>query len=205
MAQDRIRRVAGRAVPVPGDDIDTDRILSARFMRCVSFDGLGAHLFHDLRFAEDGSPRPCSLNQPRFAGATVMLSNANFGCGSSREHAPQALAGSGFRAVVAEGLAEIFAGKATALGIPCACVSHQAAMVLAELVEREPGTQVVVDLKTQEVTAGVHRFSIWMKPGAREALVSGQWDPIFQLLDGAAETARVTAGLPYLRFSAPSI
>ncbi len=118
MALDKITRVAGHAVLVPGDDIDTDRIIPARFMKCVSFDGLGAHLFHDLRFAEDGSKKPCSLNDPRFAGATVMLSNANFGCGSSREHAPQALAKSGFRAIVAESFAEIFSGNATTLGIP---------------------------------------------------------------------------------------
>ena len=200
MALEKITRVKGRAVPVPGDDIDTDRIIPARFMKCVSFDGLGAHLFHDLRFAEDGSSKPCPLNDPRFAGATVMLSNANFGCGSSREHAPQALAKSGFRAIVAESFAEIFSGNATALGIPCACVSHEAAVALQELVEREPSLEVVVDLEAQEVTAGGRRYSFWMKPGAREALVSGQWDPIGQLLDGSAETARVAEALPYLRF-----
>jgi len=197
--------VKGRAVPVPGDDIDTDRILPARFMRCVSFDGIGAQLFRDLRFAEDGSPKPCSLNELRFAGATVMLSGANFGCGSSREHAPQALAKSGFRAIVATSFAEIFAGNATALGIPCACVGYPAATALAERVEGEPGIEVVVDLETQEVTAGTLRFPFTMKPGAREALVNGQWDPISQLLDGAAEAARVADALPYLRFSVPSV
>jgi 3-isopropylmalate/(R)-2-methylmalate dehydratase small subunit len=200
MALEKVTKVTGRAVPVPGNDIDTDRIIPARFMRCVSFDGLGEHLFHDLRFAEDGSKNACSLNDPRFAGATVMLSNANFGCGSSREHAPQAIAKSGFRAIVAESFAEIFSGNATALGIPCACVSHEAAAALQALVEREPSTEVVIDLEAQEVTAGARRFSFWMKPGAREALVSGQWDPIGQLLDSAAETARVAAALPYLRF-----
>jgi 3-isopropylmalate/(R)-2-methylmalate dehydratase small subunit len=200
MALERITRVAGRAVPLPGDDIDTDRIIPARFMKCVSFDGLGAHLFHDLRFAEDGSKKACSLNDPRFAGATVMLSNANFGCGSSREHAPQAIAKSGFRAVVAESFAEIFSGNATALGIPCACVSHEAALALQELVGRDPSLEVVVDLETQEVAAGGRRYAFWMKPGAREALLSGQWDPIGQLLDGAAEVTRVSEALPYLRF-----
>ncbi len=199
MALDRITKVAGRAVSVAGDDIDTDRIIPARFMKCVSFDGLGAHLFHDLRFAEDGSQKPCTLNDPRFAGATVMLSNANFGCGSSREHAPQALAKSGFRAIVAESFAEIFSGNATALGMPCVCVSHEAALALQQLVEREPATEVGIDLEAQELTAGGQRFPFSMKPGAREALVSGQWDPIGQLLDGAAETARVAAALPYLR------
>jgi 3-isopropylmalate/(R)-2-methylmalate dehydratase small subunit len=200
MALDTITKVAGRAVYVPGDDIDTDRIIPARFMKCVSFDGLGEHLFHDLRFAEDGGRKPCSLNDPRFAGAKVMLSNANFGCGSSREHAPQALAKSGFRAVVAESFAEIFSGNATALGMPCACVSHEAVDALAAAVEREPGLEVVVDLEQQVVTAGGLRFSFWMKPGAREALLVGEWDPIGQLLDGAVDVARVAAALPYLRF-----
>ena len=200
MALDKITSVKGRGVPVPGDDIDTDRIIPARFMKCVSFDGLGAHLFHDLRFSEDGSRKPCSLNDARFAGATVMLANANFGCGSSREHAPQALAKSGFRAIVAESFAEIFSGNATALGMPCACVSHESALALQGLVEREPSLEVTVDLEAQEVAAGARRFAFSMKPGAREALVSGQWDPIGQLLDGAAETARVAAALPYLRF-----
>ncbi len=200
MALEKITKVSGRGVCVPGNDIDTDRIIPARFMKCVSFDGLGAHLFHDLRFAEDGSPRPCSLDDPRFAGATVMLSNANFGCGSSREHAPQAIAKSGFRAIVAESFAEIFSGNATALGIPCACVSHEAVVALAELIERDPSLELVIDLVAQEVTGGGRRYSFWMKPGAREALVSGQWDPIGQLLDGASETARVAAALPYLRF-----
>ncbi len=200
MALEKITEVAGRAVYVPGDDIDTDRIIPARFMKCVSFDGLGEWLFHDVRFAEDGAAKPCSLNDPRFAGATVMLSNANFGCGSSREHAPQALAKSGFRAIVAESFAEIFSGNATALGIPCVCVGHDAVLALAAAVEREPALELLLDLEQQAVTAGGLRFSFWMKPGAREALLAGEWDPIGQLLDGAAEAARVAERLPYLRF-----
>jgi 3-isopropylmalate/(R)-2-methylmalate dehydratase small subunit len=200
MALDKILRVAGRAVHVPGDDIDTDRIIPARFMKCVSFDGLGQHLFHDVRFAEDGSQKACSLNDPRFAGATVMLSNANFGCGSSREHAPQALAKSGFRAIVAESFAEIFSGNATTLGMPCACVSHEAVAALAAAVEREPGLELVVDLERQRVAAGAFEHPFTMKPGAREALMAGQWDPIGLLLDGAAQTACVAETLPYLRF-----
>ena len=200
MALDRIAKVGGRAVHVPGDDIDTDRIIPARFMKCVSFDGLGAHLFHDVRFAEDGSKKACSLNDPRFAGATVMLSNANFGCGSSREHAPQALAKSGFRALVAESFAEIFSGNATTLGMPCACVSHDAVLALAAAVEREPSLEVVLDLEAQLVSAGPLSFPFSMKAGACEALLAGQWDPISQLLDGATATARVAEKLPYLRF-----
>jgi 3-isopropylmalate/(R)-2-methylmalate dehydratase small subunit len=200
MALDRIRSVKGRAVYVPGDDIDTDRIIPARFMKCVSFDGLGQYLFHDVRFAEDGSPKPCPLNDARFAGATVMLSNGNFGCGSSREHAPQALAKAGFRALVAESFAEIFSGNATTLGLPCACVTHEAVLALAAAVERDPALEVEIDLEAQAVVAGPLRFPFTMKAGAREALLAGQWDPISLLLEGAEATARVAAKLPYLRF-----
>src|SRR5215207_476077 len=101
MALAKIVKVSGSIVPVLGDDIDTDRIIPARFMKCITFDGLGEHMFHDVRFAEDGSKKAHPLNDPRFAGATILLSNSNFGCGSSREHAPQAIAKSGLRAVIA--------------------------------------------------------------------------------------------------------
>ncbi len=200
MALEKIVKVAGRAVYLPGDDIDTDRIIPARFMKCVSFDGLGEHLFHDVRYDEGGARKPCSLNDPRFAGATVMLSNANFGCGSSREHAPQAIAKSGFRALVAESFAEIFSGNATTLGLPCACVSHEAVLALAAAIDREPALEVSVDLEAQLVRGGALSFPFTMKPGAREALQAGEWDPISQLLEGAAEAARVAERLPYLRF-----
>ncbi len=200
MALEKIVKVVGRAVYLPGDDIDTDRIIPARFMKCVSFDGLGEHLFHDVRFEESGARKPCSLNDPRFAGATVMLSNANFGCGSSREHAPQAIAKSGFRALVAESFAEIFSGNATTLGLPCACVSHEAVLALAAAIGRDPALEVSIDLATGLVTAGTLSFPFAMKPGSREALLAGEWDPISQLLEGAGEAARVAERLPYLRF-----
>jgi len=124
MALDKITRVAGRAVHVPGNDIDTDRIIPARFMKCVTFDGLGAYLFYDMRKNADGSEKPHPLNDPRFKGATVLLSGMNFGCGSSREHAPQALQKYGIRAVIAEGFAEIFYGNSTTLGMPCVTASR---------------------------------------------------------------------------------
>ncbi|MEI6053075.1 MAG: isopropylmalate isomerase, partial [Opitutaceae bacterium] len=118
MALAKITSVTGRAVNVPGNDIDTDRIIPARFMKCVTFDGLGEFLFYDVRKQLDGSEKPHPLNEPRFKGATILLSGANFGCGSSREHAPQAIAKYGFKAVIAENFAEIFFGNSTTLGIP---------------------------------------------------------------------------------------
>ena len=124
MALAKISSVSGRAVHVPGNDIDTDRIIPARFMKCVTFDGLGEFLFHDVRKNADGTDKPHPLNDPRFKGATLLLSGANFGCGSSREHAPQAIQKHGFRAVIAENFAEIFFGNCTTLGIPCATASR---------------------------------------------------------------------------------
>src|SRR5215212_11845710 len=123
MALEKITSVTGRGVYVPGNDIDTDRIIPARFRKCVTFDGLGQYFFYDVRFDERDKPRVHPLNDARFAGASILISNRNFGCGSSREHAPQAIAKAGFKAVIAEGFAEIFFGNATTLGMPCVTLS----------------------------------------------------------------------------------
>jgi 3-isopropylmalate/(R)-2-methylmalate dehydratase small subunit len=200
MSLERIVHIVGRAVPVPGDDIDTDLIVPARFLKCVSFERLGGQLFHDLRFRQDGTPAGFPLDDPRFRGASVLVAGRNFGCGSSREHAPQALRRAGFRAIVAESFAEIFCGNATALGIPCVSVPPAGGQALAAAVDADPSLEVVVDLESQAVTAGAVRLAFSMKPGTREALVAGHWDPLGLLLEGQAETDRVAAALPYLRF-----
>ena len=200
MALQKITKVTGRAVYVSGDDIDTDRIIPARFMKCVTFDGLGEYLFHDVRFDEKGGKKTHALNDPRYAGASILLSNANFGCGSSREHAPQAIAKAGFRAVVAENFAEIFFGNSTTLGMPCVSVSREAVLALAAEIEARPETELTIDLATRTVTAGAQSFPFSMKPGALDALTKGEWDPIGQLLDGAERTKAVAANLPYLSF-----
>ena len=200
MALAKIPQLSGTALYVPGDDIDTDRIIPARFMKCVTFDGLGAYLFHDARFEENGTKKGHPLDDPRFAGATILLSNANFGCGSSREHAPQALAKHGIRAVVAESFAEIFFGNSTTLGMPCVSVTHEDVEALARVIEVRPETSVTIDLVAGTVSAGDVTVRASIKPAAREALVNGEWDPIAQLLDGAAATRKVAAELPYLAF-----
>jgi 3-isopropylmalate/(R)-2-methylmalate dehydratase small subunit len=200
MALAKIEQVTGTAVFVPGDDIDTDRIIPARFMKCVTFDGLGQYMFHDVRFTESGGEREHPLNDPRFAGAKILLSGANFGCGSSREHAPQAIAKSGFQAVIAESFAEIFFGNSTTLGMPCVSLSHDQIAAIAALIDREPKTNVTVDLVAKQVRAGDLAFSFDIKPGARDALIQGQWDPIGQLLDGAAKVKETASRLPYLGF-----
>ena len=203
MALDKITKVSGRGVYVPGDDIDTDRIIPARFMKCVTFDGLGAYLFYDVRNNEDGSKKPHALNDPRFAGAKILLSNSNFGCGSSREHAPQAIAKAGFRAVIAESFAEIFFGNSTTLGMPCVSVSHDAIQQLSSVVERDPQLELTIDLESQTVTAGSLRVPFTIKPGARDALTQGAWDPIGQLLDSREQIAALAGRLPYLHFDQP--
>ena len=197
MALEKILKVTGRAVYVPGDDIDTDRIIPARFMKCVTFDGLGEHAFHDVRFTEDGQKRQHPLNDPRYAGATILISNSNFGCGSSREHAPQALSKFGIRAVIAESFAEIFFGNSTTLGMPCVSVSHDGVLALAKALESDPATPVTLDLEAQVVSFGSEKVPLTIKSGAREALTSGQWDPIGQLLDGAPLVEKLAASLPY--------
>ena len=198
MALEKITAVTGRAVCVPGNDIDTDRIIPARFMKCVTFDGLGEFLFHDVRRNADGSDQPHPLNDPRFRGATILLSGANFGCGSSREHAPQAIQKHGFRAVVAESFAEIFFGNCTTLGIPCAAAARADIARLAAAIEADPALAVTVD-----VAAGLIRFDgqsipAEVRPAARDALIHGRWDAIGELLDGLPAVQALAARTPYL-------
>ena len=183
MSLAKISQVTGTAVHVPGQDIDTDRIIPARFMKCVTFDGLGEYAFYDVRKDADGNDKPHPLNDARFKGASILLSGANFGCGSSREHAPQALYRFGFRAVIAESFAEIFFGNCTTLGIPCVTASAQDIQVLANEIERNPKLEVTVDLHEQKVFFEDEEMPIAVLPTAREALTAGQWDPIAALLE----------------------
>lgn len=199
MALDPVTRVAGRAVYVPGDDIDTDRIIPARYLKCVTFDDLGEHLFKDVRFDEEGKPKGHPLDDPRFAGATVMLSGANFGCGSSREHAPQSLYRHGIRAIIAESFAEIFFGNCTTLGLPCLEASREDIRALARAVENQPELQVAIDLVDRKVKAGDVEFDVRIAESARSALLEGRWDPIADLLEGREEMTATARSLPYLR------
>jgi len=201
MALAAIRKISGRGVYVAGDDIDTDRIIPARFMKCVTFDGLGQYAFYDVRFEEDATPRSHVLNDARFAGAAILVSNRNFGCGSSREHAPQALAKAGFEAIIAEGYAEIFFGNSTTLGLPCVTLSGEDVRRLAARIEQAPQTQITVDLEAGTVSAGSDLvLPLSMKAAARDALLGGCWDPIAQLLEGKEASAATAQRLPYLAF-----
>lgn len=183
MALAKITSVSGRAVSVPGNDIDTDRIIPARFMKCVTFDGLGEFAFYDVRKHEDGTDRVHPLNDPRFAGASVLLAGPNFGCGSSREHAPQALYRFGFRTVIAESFAEIFFGNCATLGIPCVMGTADQINALAAAIEANPALEITVDVEKLTVSYGDQSFPVTTTASAREALISGKWDPIGELLE----------------------
>ncbi|WP_309380511.1 3-isopropylmalate dehydratase small subunit [Cerasicoccus frondis] len=177
-----INQVSGRAVPVPGDDVDTDRIIPARFMKCVTFDGLGEFAFYDVRFDADGNKKKHPLNDPRFDGASIMLVGSNFGCGSSREHAPQSLHKFGVRAIIGLSYAEIFFGNSTTLGIPCVSVTEQVLHTLTEIVETKPETEIAIDLEAKKITAGENQFPLDMNESAREALLSAEWDALALLM-----------------------
>ena len=200
MSLEKITQVTGRGVYVPGDDIDTDRIIPARFMKCVTFDGLGEFAFADAKVAEKAAGRVHPLDDARFNGSTVLISGSNFGCGSSREHAPQALYRYGFRAIIAESFAEIFFGNSTTLGIPCVKMSKQDIEDLAALIEKTPTAQITLDLTESKVTVDdvdfCAEFSI---PGhAREPLMNGRWDSIADLVDGLEDVKARVAAIPYL-------
>lgn len=186
MALERIRQVTGRAVHVPGNDIDTDRITPARYLKVVTFDGLGEALFYDERFNPDGSEKPHPLNDPRFKGASIMLVGANFGCGSSREHSPQAIYRAGFRALIGESFAEIFFGNATTLSMPCVSASKADITALAAAVEENPALEVTVDVERLEVRYVDQAFGVSLPESAQKALVSGRWDPIADLLEAGS-------------------
>ena len=198
MALEKITQVSGRGVSVPGDDIDTDRIIPARFMKCVTFDGLGEYVFYDVRNNEDGTPRAHPLNEERFQGASILISGNNFGCGSSREHAPQAIYRAGFRAVIAEGFAEIFFGNSTQLGMPCVSSGSEALDTLRAAVDADPQVEITIDLNAKEIRFGSETIPCEIREGARNALVNGKWDPIADLLEGASSVEAVAAGLPYM-------
>jgi len=188
MALDPVTQVSGRAVFIPGNDIDTDRIIPARFMKCVTFDGLGEFAFYDVRFdSNTGEKTDHPLNDSRFAGASILVAGVNFGCGSSREHAPQSLKKYGFNGVIAESFAEIFFGNSTTLAMPCVIACAADVATIRNLIENDPTTTVTIDVENLRVlTSCGLDFPASMADSAREALVSGRWDPIQELLDNDA-------------------
>jgi 3-isopropylmalate/(R)-2-methylmalate dehydratase small subunit len=194
----RIERVDGRAVVVRGDDIDTDRIIPARFLKTITFEGLEQHLFEDDRrqLAERGTTH--AIDQPKYQGARIMLVQANFGCGSSREHAPQAIARWGIRAIVGVSFAEIFFGNSMMIGLPCATVAPAGIEQLMALVEADPTLELHVDLGAATIAAGSVTVPLGMPEAIRSALRSGDWDATSRLVDHYEDVERTAASLPYV-------
>lgn len=199
MASEPIQQVAGTGVYVPGDDIDTDRIIPARFMKCITFDGLGDYLFYDVRKREDGTDKEHNLNDPRFKGASIIISGNNFGCGSSREHAPQSIMRAGYKAVIAGSFAEIFYGNSTNLGVVCVTATDADREVLAKAVKMDPAMEITIDVRDHKVWFGDQYITCDMRPGARDSLLKGNYDPLDELLEGSHSVAATADQLPYMR------
>ena len=188
------RQITGRGIPVTGNDIDTDRIIPARFLKAVTFEGMGEHAFEDARKQNPEHP----FNQKVYEGASVLVVGQNFGCGSSREHAPQALMRWGIKAIVGGSFAEIFFGNCVMLGIPCLVASQDDIEWLQKAISREPQKAVAVDVEKQEVRFGDRAIKATVPDGARNQLVAGTWDSTAVLME-AGEKIEATAGkLPYV-------
>ena len=198
MPVERIRAIAGTALPVRGNDVDTDRIIPARFLKSVTFDGLEQHLFEDDRREASARGATHVVDEPRYAGASILLVNANFGCGSSREHAPQAICRRGIRAIVGQSFSEIFFGNSVALGMPCVTASADAVQALMAITEREPQTVLTVDLDVLKASAAGQAFDVSLPAAAREAFLDGSWDATGLLLERFEQVRAVAARLPYI-------
>ena len=190
-----VLRVSGRGLPLRGDDIDTDRIMPARFLVAVSFEGLEQHLFEDDRKADPGHV----FNDTRFNGASILVVNTNFGCGSSREHAPQGLVRAGYRAIVGESFSEIFQGNSAMLGMPCFVASHEDVERLQTMIAKTPETVIAADVATGAITAGSLTVTATLPPALRDGFLSGQWNPTAMLLADFDQVRSVAARLPYVR------
>jgi len=194
----RITRVAGRAVPVRGNDIDTDRIIPARYLKESTFSRMGEYPFYDERFDAAGKPKPHPFNDPKYQGASVLFVNRNFGCGSSREHAPQALYRFGIHAIVGESFAAIFAGNCVMMGLPAVTVSSADMEELMQSVEKNPRTVYAVDLEAKSLSYGEKRIPVELPESSRNALITGSWDSTGMLRANLNKVKRAAAKLPYM-------
>lgn len=193
-----VKTVSGRGIPLVGNDIDTDRIIPARFLRSVTFDGLGADVFIDDRKQANGQ-HPFDL--PQYQGAKILVVNGNFGCGSSREHAPQAIAKWGICAIVGESFAEIFFGNCVAMGVPCVTADPSVTKQLQDILTTNPQAEINVDLEALQVTSGKFEGTIAMGDGSRMMLTSGTWDACGQLVAQKDQIRATAANLPYVTWS----
>ena len=193
-----VEEVAGSGIPVRGNDIDTDQIIPARFMKVVTFDGLGEFAFFDQRFDDEDTEKEHPFNEPDYGDANVLVVNANFGCGSSREHAPQALVRWGIDAVIGESFAEIFAGNCLALGIPTVTADGETIEALQAWVEDNPDGEIHIDVAAETVTYGGETVAVTVDDAQRKALVDGIWDTTALMKSNTESIARTAESLPYV-------
>jgi 3-isopropylmalate/(R)-2-methylmalate dehydratase small subunit len=194
----KIIQVSGTAVPIRGNDIDTDRIIPARYLKEVTFARMGEYPFFDERFDSAGNLKPHPLNDPKYKGASILFVNKNFGCGSSREHAPQALYRYGIQAIVGESFAAIFAGNCTMMGVPTVAVSHEQVEQMMKTSEQNPQTRFTVDIEKKTITFGEQRVGIDLPETYRSALISGSWDSTTLLRSNLAQVKKTASRLPYM-------
>lgn len=194
--------VSGSGIPIRGNDIDTDQIIPARFMKVVTFDGLGEFAFFDLRFDEDDEQKDHPFNEERFQDSSVMVVNSNFGCGSSREHAPQALMRWGIDAIIGESFAEIFAGNCLALGIPTVTADAETIEKLQDWVDENPDGELEIDVAAETVTYGSKTIDVTVDDAQRKALVDGVWDTTALMKSNAGAVRETARALPYVESEA---
>ena len=193
-----VDHVSGTGIPLRGNDIDTDQVIPARFMKVVTFDGLGEFAFFDQRFDDEDNPKDHPMNEERFRDASVMVVNSNFGCGSSREHAPQALMRRGIDALIGESFAEIFAGNCLALGIPTVTADHETIDALQRWVDDNPDGEIEIDVDSETITYGSNEISVTVDDGQRKALVDGIWDTTALMKANQQAIQETAADLPYV-------
>jgi 3-isopropylmalate/(R)-2-methylmalate dehydratase small subunit len=190
-----VKVISGQGIPLVGNDIDTDRIIPARFLRCVTFDGLGEQAFADDRTQANGEH---PFDHPQYQGANILVVNGNFGCGSSREHAPQALSKWGIQALVGESFAEIFFGNCVVIGIPCMTAKPETVKQLQALLQENPQAPITVDLEAMQVSCGDFQSDVSLGEGARQMLTTGTWDSCGQLIAQREQIRATAAKLPYI-------
>lgn len=191
-----ITRVTGKAVPIPGADMDTDRIIPARFLKCVTFDELAGKMFYDERFTAEGKSKGHPIDAPQHAGASLMLGGENFGCGSSREHAPQAIKRSGIHAIIAESFAEIFFGNACGIGLPCVCAEGDNLKRVLACVSEYPSALWTLNLLTMNLMCEYENIPVRMPDEPREAFISGRWDTVTELMNATERVEALSRRLP---------
>ena len=199
MTSDNSRKqIIGTGIPVPGNDIDTDRIIPARFMKCVTFDGLEEYAFYDVRYDAEGNKLDHPFNNAKYQNGSILIANKNFGCGSSREHAPQSLVRFGMRGIIAESFAEIFAGNCTSLAVPAVTAPQDDITKLMASVQADPQVEICIDLEQKQVTCGDLKIDINIPEASRQALTTGTWDTTTQLLANIETIKATMERIPYL-------